>query len=285
MSEIPETNQDKCQPTHVAYADETNYNTGRFRGVALVTLGVAEALQSAAEIRQITDKFGIREFKWAKLKSAQNRFAALEIVEYIVNLLMSSNTRIDVLVWDIEDTRHRIQNRSDIRNLRRMYYFLYRNVLGRRWSDSCRWELKPAQSSFRAASHLSYLGNPDELNDDARLAQVCRIIEIDSKDEPLAQVADLFAGAAVYSRNSFSTYKAWNLARIQAHENAEAITLSNADRERCPVIEYIYQQCKTHKLYVSLSSTEGLRTRDPRSPMNFWWYEPQGEYDKAPLWH
>lgn len=274
-----------CQPTHVAYADETNYNTGRYRGVALITLSILDAKQANAELCQILSKFGIREFKWAKLKSAQNRFAALAIVDYMMSLVSSKKARVDVLVWDTEDSRHRIQHRSDIRNLRRMYYFLFRNVLGRRWSESCNWELRPDESSFEAASHLRYLGNPDEMNDDARRGRVCRIVEIDSKDEPLAQVADFFAGVAAYSRNSFRIYQEWNQARTQLQDNPANTGLSNTARERCPVLEYIYRRCKEYKLHVSLSSTEGLRTRNPRYPINFWWYEPQGEYDKAPVWH
>jgi hypothetical protein len=166
-----------------------------------------------------------------------------------------------------------------------MYYFLTRNALGRRWPSSCIWELRPDESSFDAASHLRYLGNSDELNEDARQVNVSRIVEVHSFEEPLVQVADFFAGLAAYSRNSFHTYELWVEFRIRPKGTLAVTTLSNSDKERCEVIAYLHQRSKEQKLRVSLEHTQGLKTMDARSPLNFWWYEPQGDYDKAPIWH
>jgi len=33
---------------------------------------------------------------------------------------------------------------------------------------------------------------------------------------------------------------------------------------------------------VSLRKYKGLRTMKPSNPINFWWYEPQSDLDKAP---
>lgn len=111
--------------THVAYADETHHNTGRYRGVALITLDANKAGYVTDCLRTILFKSSIEEFKWAKLKSARYRFAAQKIVDIVLEWLIQDSMRIDVLSWDIEDSRHKIHNRSDIRNLRRMYYFLF----------------------------------------------------------------------------------------------------------------------------------------------------------------
>jgi hypothetical protein len=273
------------QPTHVAYADEANYNTGRYRSVALVSLGIGDTEQLKQEIQQILQDLKISEFKWKKLRSAQYRFAALKIIDCVLNWIKSKKIRVDVIIWDVGDSRHTIYNRSDIRNLRRMYYFLTRNVLGRRWPSSCVWELRPDESSFGAASHLRYLGNPDELNEDAKRVNISQIVEIRSTDEPLVQVADLFAGLAVYSRNSFHIYKSWIESISPLKEISVATVLSNSDKERCGVLEHLHQQCKKQKLSVSLERTQGLKTMDARSALNFWLYEAQGDYDKAPIWH
>jgi len=40
--------------------------------------------------------------------------------------------------------------------------------------------------------------------------------------------------------------------------------------------------CKSKKLGVSLKTHRGLRTLNPESPINFWWYEPQHDADRAP---
>jgi hypothetical protein len=285
MSISADTNLANCLPTHVAYADEASYNTGRYRGIALVTLSISDAKSINAKLQRIWNELSVKEFKWSKLKSVRSRMAALKIVDLTISLLVSEVARVDVLTWDMEDSRHRMRRRSDIRNLRRMYYFLFRNVLGRRWPDTCYWELRPDESSFGADSHLRYLDNPDEMNEDARRARVYEIAPIDSRQEPLAQVADFFAGIAVYSRKSFNTYEVWSKTLSPSRASTETAELSNADKERCHVLEHLYRQCKERKFPVSLPSAKGLRTRDPHCPINFWWYEPQGDYDIAPIWH
>ena len=272
------------QPTHVAYADESFHNTGRYRSIAIVTLSIVDSRNANKTLQCTMRKSGVGEFKWSKLKSARNRFAALKLLDHVIEWVMKGGLRVDTLTWDIEDSRHSIAQRSDIRNLRRMYYFLFRNVLARRWPGDCVWELRPDETSFRASSHLGYLGNPDELNEDTSRVKVCRVIEVNSDQEPLVQIADFFAGIACYSRTSYASYEKWSRASLGSQNNV-AVDISNSDRERCQVLDYLYRRCKDHKLGVSLESARGLRTRDPRRPINFWWYEPQGSYDKAPIWH
>jgi hypothetical protein len=273
------------EPTHVAYADESRHNTGRYRAVALVTLSIADAQQVNKDLQAVWQKLNITEFKWAKLKSAQYRFAAARIVDHVMSWIDNQIARIDVVTWDTEDSRHTIRNRSDMRNLRRMYYFLARNVLARRWPSSSVWELRADESSLDAAGHFRYLGNPDELNEDARKVAVARAGYVHSHQEPLVQVADFFAGMAAYSRNSYQTYEIWMEQQNSSQASAKLSGLSNSHLERCPVLEYLYRCCKERKLRVSLVSNRGLRTMDARSPLNFWWYEPQGDYDRAPIWH
>ncbi len=112
-----------AEPTHVAYADESRHNTGRYRAVALVTLGIDDAQHANNELQKIWHELNIREFKWTKLKSAHYRFAALKMVDRVMSWIDGRKVRIDVITWDTEDTRHTVRNRSDMRNLRRMYYY------------------------------------------------------------------------------------------------------------------------------------------------------------------
>lgn len=273
--------------THIAYADETHHNIGQYRGVALITLDANRAGYVTDCLRTILFESSIEEFKWAKLKSARYRFAAQKIVDIVLKWLIQGFMRIDVLSWDIEDSRHKIQNRSDIRNLRRMYYFLFRNVLSRRWPEGSVWEVYPDESSFAAASHLGYLGKDEDWNEDARRVKIKRVLEVQSVQEPLVQLADMIAGMTVYSRSSFDTYKHWTeqikITSDRQPSKAKGI-FSGADLERCAVINHLYESCKTNKMGVSLTSTRGLRTRSPERRLNFWWYEPQALYDKAPKW-
>lgn len=281
LYDLSENELAKIQPTHSAYADETHYNIGRFRAVAVVSLRIGDAKSVSFKLKQILEECRVSEFKWHKLNSAKARFAAIKIIDLMLGLIHEKRVRIDAITWDIEDSRHKINNRSDIRNLRRMYYFLFGNVLGRRWGRECIWELYADESSFGASSHLGYLGAPENSNEDARNANVYKVIEAKSNLEPLIQVADFFAGLAVYSRNSFATYEEWN----NTPSESENKKFSNADKERCFVLDYFHKCCKERKLGVSFTSAKGLRTKNPKHPINFWWYEPQDHYDKAPRWN
>jgi Protein of unknown function (DUF3800) len=279
LYDLTEEELAKIKPTHVAYADEANPNFGRFRSVAAVSLKIDDCKNCKDKLNQILEESNVSEFKWHKLSSARYRFAAIKIIDLMLSLIEEKLIRIDAIIWDTEDSRHSINKRSDVRNLRRMYYFLFRNVLARRWGQECIWELHTDENTAGASSHLGYLGLPEEMNEDARNSNVLNVIEDKSNLEPLIQVADFFAGLVVYSRNSFTTYNDWtNLEEGQ-------IKLSNSDLERCKVLDHLYKSCKERKLGVGLTSSKGLRTKNPKYPVNFWWYEPQGKYDKAPLWH
>lgn len=266
-------------PDHLAYADETHHNIGRYRGIGLITLASPEAGAIIQRLTQLLNDLAIREFKWGRLRSAKHRFAAMELLNYVIPLAVRGNLRVDVLSWDIEDSRHKVPGRDDLRNLQRMYYFLFRNVLSQRWPAKCVWQLCVDESTFAPWADLNDLrvlrdwetGQVTPMN----IAQIC---EVHSHAEPLIQIADLFAGIAVYSRSTFDKYSRW----VAAPDSGLHTGLSAADWERFEVLRHLDTLCKRHKLGVSLKQNGGLRTFNPAKPVNFWWYEPQGEFDKAP---
>jgi len=288
--------------THVAYSDESHHNVGRYRALALVSLRQQHASGVNSDLRAILQDSGAIESKWEKLRTAKYRFAALKLIEYAVAKAVDAVLRLDVLVWDTEDSRHKVLGRDDSANLQRMYYHLFRNVLLRRWPKGSVWRLCPDEQTavqwetvadFVDAAGLSVeiqppLGTPGGLR--IRLRREFRVEEIvpcHSGEEPIAQVGDLFAGLAVYSRECYDRYVAWfqssgpqQLALLPREQLV--VCLSGADRERCPVLDKLNELCKRYKLGVSLESNCGLKTYDPRKPLNFWWYEPQHNADKAP---
>ncbi len=298
------TTQDTTsEPTHVAYADETHYNTGRYRGLALVTLTQDNAGHVSAELRELLQESGVTEFKWKKLDSAKDRFAALKMLDHAVNKAIEGLLRVDALSWDTEDSRHKLIGRADIANLHRMYYRLFHNVLRERWPDGSVWRLCPHQQTAvewdRIEDFLDMASTQREVRQSlftqrrfsVRLKEEFRIEQIapcESYQEPLVQLADLFAGLAVYSRSSYGRYQQWQRTRSRQltlfqGEREGSVRLSLSDRERCQVLGEFDARCKRHKLGVSLETNRGLRTFNPMNPINFWWYEPQHERDKAPV--
>jgi hypothetical protein len=285
-------------PTHVAFSDESHHNFGRYRGIGMVTLCSENHIVFDTELKTCLRDSGLVEFKWSDLSSAQHRFAALKLVDWCFEKLLNQCLRIDVLIWDTQDSRHTIQGRDDMANLERMYYHLFRNVLNTRWPDGSRWKLfRDEQSAIdwhKMNEVLHYVSSTTEhqrdlsgltlrIKTEFSIQQICPCL---SHEHGLVQVSDLFVGLGVYSRTSYDRYRAW-LASRDSQERFDFDTvdnpkLSRADKERCTLLSTLDERCKKAKLRVSLKTSRGLRSLNPASPLNFWWYQPQADYDKAP---
>jgi hypothetical protein len=287
--------------THVGFADESYWNTGRFRGLGVVTLSLDWLKSLDGEARCLLDKSGVLEFKWKNLGGAKERFAAEKLCRFAVEKASAGQLRVDVLVWDIEDSRHKIAGRDDIANLERMYYHLFRNVLRARWPNDAVWRLCPDEHTALDWETLQdclenvsagveverSLFTGDQFG--IRLRQEFGIEEIQavsSEAHPLLQLADLFAGLAVFSREKFDDYQKWLQATSpQARlfdEGDASDEPSRGSRERFRVLNKFDGLCKQRKLGVSLKTTRGLWTPQPQNPINFWMYEAQHPEDKAP---
>ena len=270
--------------SHIAYADETSYNIGRFPAIALISLSQNQVEQVNQDIAFILAQSNVAEFKWERLNSAKSRFAALNLINYAVNKAADKVLRVDVLTWDMQDGRHRIPKLDKIANLQRMYYHLFRNVLRTRWPDEAVWQLRPDEHTAMAWDVvLDYLDSGSlswEPSDKLELRlkrdfQILAIQPAHSNLEPLVQLADLFAGLGSYSRACYGRLQTWQ-------KSPQSSELSHTDRERCLVITELDQRCKKRRLGVSLNTHRGFRTLNPKKPINFWWYIPQHDTDTAP---
>lgn len=292
--------------SHVAFSDESHHNIGRFRGISMISLKSEHRKLIHDKLQSLLASEGVKEFKWTRTRSIKERNVGIQFLNESVRYALKGMIRIDVLVWDIEDSRHKIRDRDDVANLQRMYYHIFKNVLSKRWPDKSSWILYPDQntaidwdtiedildiksSNIEAYSNLFTKGRfkfrlKEEFN-------IREIVPCDSKHEPLIQLGDLYAGMAIYSRDSYNMYR--HLARtlfttvkqlsLFDVEIDNSIKPSRADKERCRLIFEFNKLCKSKKLGVSLDTYQGLRTRDPNNPINFWWYEPQHYLDKAPI--
>jgi len=290
-------------PTHLAFSDESNYLTGRYRSLGLVTMVALVAEGLCQELKEILDQSDVRELKWQKLTSARHRFAAIKAIDALLPHLLSGAGRVDVLVWDVEDSRHSVKRRDDITNLQILYYQLFKNVFRMRWSTDAVWRLVPDENNqldwdrleefLRGASSEGHLDR-DLLSGGRMVFRIQKHFGIKSiepchsHEVPLAQLADLFAGLASYSRSSYGTFDAWLRERCDqmvlfGEEESASPSFSCADIERCAVVQHVHDACREAKMGLSLKSSGGFRTRDPNRPLNFWWYIPQHPDDKAPV--
>ena len=267
----------------------------------MITTKANYARDLSDNLKQIITKSNITEFKWVDLRSARSRFAAQKMLDFSIQNALDDLLRFDILIWDTEDKRHKVQGRDDIANLQRMYYHLFKNVMHKRWPHDSTWILYPdINSAIKWEEVLNFLelANIGECmkkfsgwQSFVKLVSefgISRIEPRDSNEEPFIQLADLFAGLAAYSYLHYDYYDLWKhsnsrQATLFETEPSSQIRLSGADKERCRVLDKFNNICKEFKLGVSLKSNKGLKTPNPKQPINFWFYMPQHEADKAPL--
>jgi hypothetical protein len=262
-------------------------------------VSLPEEYSSNCEVRlqAILSSHNVSELAWKNLRSADLRNVAIAWFSVIFDLACVRRLRIDVLCWDTHDMRHAIPGRDDTQNLHRMYYHLLKNVCTKRWPNEARWTIYPdEQSELRWGSIEEFLNYASEGRTDSRnmftgLSYTdefhCQgFVPQESHERPLVQVADLFAGLAVYSREHHERFLYWFRAdEPKLFMDIAPVNLSTGDRERCRVLDSLDRLCKMYALGVSLRTNKRLQTYEPDSqgrPINFWWYEAQHKDDRAP---
>lgn len=276
-------------PTHVAYSDETKWNDGRYRAVAVVSLSIADSQVLGPQLKSVLST-GFSEAKWKKLNSERRARTAIAALLPILDAAVERIARVDALVWDIEDTRHRVRGRCDVANLERMNYHAYRHALAH-WPPNAWWVAPDEHEDVDWNILSDVLANagtrslPKALDGtQSRQHLLVKLEPRSSTNAVFVQLADLVAGMAAYSRERFDSYAVWRDGQSGQTTllDETTSTLSNRDRARWLMLHCFHAECKRRKLQVSLSSSRGLETKNPALPVNFWLWRPQGAYDKAP---
>lgn len=288
----------KVAYTHVAFADESNWNQGQFRSIALVSAAVEHAREFHRKLDSLRESFGRREFKW---KNANQRHG-IALADFF--FLRLNRMRVDVLIWDMEDPRHKdVRGRDDKANFARMYYHLLHNVLKQRWPDGASWLICPDEQKEVDWSTLeqclawkSWAVEENILSKCGALPELREYYNIDqfrpvsSKKVLLVQLADMFAGVGAYSYTEFDKYVHWKNKQDATPSlfkpgdcGEPMVKLSKRDRERMRIVHHIRQEAGKKRLRLSLKSSRGLCTKNPNFPLNFWLYTPQRAEDKAPV--
>ena len=287
--------------THCAFSDESSWNEGRYRSIALVS-GPRDSLKNLnGDLDTRLVKRSIGEFKWKDLKGGIKRDTALEMLQITSQCASGGQCRVDVLIWDTEDKRHKIQGRNDLQNLGRMYYHLCRNVFRQKWPHNGVWMFLPdehhavdwetSERCLDFASRrpvVSYQSSFEVMLPHSRYSyefNVQKIIPVQSSKWRLTQLADLFAGMAVFSWNNYKDFSAW-LNEQSGQRSLFGDMQCNASKisvGRFYVLNGFIDMCEQKRFSVSMVNG-GLETPAYRkeSPINFWFYQPQNEHDKAP---
>ena len=211
----------KTTYTHIAFSDDSGHEDGRYNSLCLITLLMSSLDEIKQQLKDILKKSGVEsEFKWSKLRSnsAKYKFCAERFEKFLFENI--DKLRVDVLIWDMEDSRHKnLSGRDDNENLTRMYYHLLQNALSYRRANEATWLWIPDHQSsmnWRLLRNCLVSKKHKALTDlfgiDERSFQNLglKIIKpTNSCDEPFIQLADYIAGIGAYSYGHFDKYLNW----------------------------------------------------------------------------
>ncbi len=279
------------------FSDESRHTEGRFRCIAAISLPADNVVPLEIRLSKILELANLKELMWKELRGPKRLNCASRFLDIILEQVLSAELRLDAVIWDTEDSRHTVENRDDIRNYERMFFHLHRALMCQR-KDSAEWNLRPdeqvlidwetldsclrSDGSWRAGVAHPFLS--DEFK--VLTPRLLTFQQVKSEERPLCQAADLFAGMAPYTRDRAE----FILDQLVVHSGQANLFRkpigqkpSKKDLGRFPLIKKLYDEGKQNSLGVSLASRGYLITKDPTQPINFWHYEPQHVYDKAPV--
>lgn len=278
----------------VVYSDESYVTAHRYRSIAAFSFPVRHGEEIVDRLSNDLSSSDVSEFKWKKLDGAKYRHCALKLIDSIIHIVQNLNARVDTIIWDTRDTRHTIKNRDDNANFERMFFHLHRTSFRRR-EKKAKWRIHPDERMGvdwqTIRSCLSAVGQRKEFVRSPLFGDfftdphysITGFEELDSENSPCIQMADFFAGMAVFSRVKHETFWKWHAQQTPSLFAEEKLNLSRSDIERFPVLNYLNCLCKRHSLGISLKGQGGLYTYDSKNPLNFWLYKPQHEADQAPV--
>jgi len=279
---------------YIVFTDESYITDSRYQSLSACSFNKSYYTQVVEDIQNILQESNVEEFKWNKLKDAKYYFCAEKICNYLLSGIIKYQFRIDTLIWDTHDARHAVVGRDDHANFERMFFHLLNNSMKKRPKGSS-WFIYPDKRAginwTTVHDCLNHIGKRQEYHStifgDFFSDQYYSIAEFQEKhshEELPIQIADLFSGLAVFSRESYSCYESYiNASTPSLFEEPDPAKLTNREEYRCKLLEIFNHGCKKRKLGVSLQTNKYLYTYNPDNPVNFWHYVPQGDYDTAPL--
>jgi hypothetical protein len=281
---------------YIVVSDESGMDgSNRYQSIAFVSGPCSRIVEFNKYCREVLTKHCATELKWSEIATGEKNRASIEIIE---RFFISHDLRVLVLCWDTQDTRHSVKGRDDEENFHRMLYHGLRTNAD--WHGRKEWYWFPDErTSLDHATVQAFLNATAE---NKRAAKYPKLIEYHrdnllfrtvkrkcSKEVPIIGVADLFAGVVRDSvEHGASMLKAHAALRERdtpsIFGDEYKIDLGKRrEKARAEFGALIYRLGAQGKHGISLRTHCKLTTHGKQGRFFFWHYEPQGEYDKAPI--
>lgn len=287
-------------PNHSIFSDESGWEKdSRFGCVAKISGTDKHTKELNNFLHEILNTHKRREIKFKSVKGYDAKIVAFEFYKKAFEFLNESKIKIHVLVWDKHDTRHDVKGRSDIENLKRMYFHNLK-VMKNHWGIDTNWSFYPDE--FTAINWendvVRYLvdmtlvqkdNSQFDFFDEFKSIQIKynHVKELESDKFPIIQLADLFAGIVRESRLQSEKFMIWYNSKINKNqfslfESEEKVCISKNLKYKFELMYEFKKLAEDNKMGISLKSEKYFKTFNNNKNIFIWHYKPQGEYDKAP---
>lgn len=280
-----------------AFSDESGCFSKRYQSIGVVS-GKNEHLASLREeLARCLGGHKTKEVHFEEVRSHKPKVsAANDYVDTSVKYIAQGKVKIDVLCWDTQDSRHGVLRRDNVANLERMYFKILRNI-SEKWRQD-KWHFYPDKGSKLNWAEITSFLNKTRLNrkpqfltlfhQEVNRIKFLEVIPRDSIDEPLIQLADLFAGMTCFSILRSYEYSEWQRSECQVLQSSLFSHIPSGDHSRTSqnrfaLLAKVYLLGKKYGLQISLPKDGYLRSFKKEAPLNFWHYHPKGSFDKAPV--
>jgi len=281
-----------------AYSDESGINIGdRYTSVSVVS-GEEDVMDCLrVKLNKALRDENAEEVKFFKIKGFRSRFtrAAIKFIECTVNdFAIYNKIRVDTITTDNESLERYNSDCDSKPDLGWMYYKVLANIV-RRWKNTKWGFYADVNSKVNWSEIVSYLNKTRLQKSGERPLLIERMLyenpkfefseveQVNSIEEPLVQLADLFAGMARFSHYSekydfncadwVRRWKSERQGKLMGFVGEEDWKIPRLAECRYRVIGGLVFLCRKHKLYVSIDSKNHLKTWRPKNPINFWDYE------------
>lgn len=281
------------------FSDESGYcGKDRFGSIAVISGPKSITTTLNDELKAILHKYNKKEVKFAGIGgNSEFMNATKECLASGIDHCKHGKIKIYVLVWDKHDSRHDIQGRDDIENLKYMYYKILKETKSD-WIGVENWEFFPDELTsvdwnkdvvpYIERTNLDKKRNNDEetlfgVLKNIRFSNVRKCSELESCECPILQLADLFAGIIRLSFEKSEKFCSWYYDKINGSSLFnELIPLSKSEIAKFEAMYHFKKLCDHYSMGLNLSDDKHFKVFNKRCGLWIWFYKPQGDYDKAP---
>jgi hypothetical protein len=271
----------------------------RFQAIGTVSGSLKEMKTLHKQLGDLLKEYDMSDVKFSKIKGDSTYTQiSKEFTSLGLKKCHEGTIRVNVMVWDTQDSRHSVKGRDDIENFKRMYYHILKVTI-KQWNNQFRWEFYPDEHTainwqeiafYLSRTNLSKVeGGVPFLFEKFREFNFAKIHppkESTSSKFYIIQLADLFAGIVRTSHLCGRDLIEWRQVNCPGNSLFPANQdsgISKNQNAKFKVMSHFKDIADSYRLGVNLSEDKYFQTFNHHKNIFLWKYEPQHENDKAPV--